>query len=249
MIPLARPTPTRFRCRAARLGTGLLLVALAAAPTQADDAPPFRLDSGNAPIELVIPTVVAATLKQVAPGDAPIILRITTIVTNAWFDAIAPYHPTAVGVHSRLPRRPAVEHNDRNRNIAILYATRRVMDSLNPKDAAVWRQMLRSAGLDPDDASTDTATPVGIGNAAGAAIVQARLRDGMNQRGDEGPRGALAQPYADTTGYRPANSAFELRDASRWQPDVVTSGHGVFRIQQAITPQWGRTQYWRARPR
>jgi hypothetical protein len=29
---------------------------------------------------------------------ATLVLRVTTVLTHAWFDAIAPYHPSAVGV-------------------------------------------------------------------------------------------------------------------------------------------------------
>jgi hypothetical protein len=71
-------------------------------------------------------------------------------LNNAWFDAIAPYHPTAVGVASRLGRRPASERaTNRQRNIAILYASYRVLTGLLPKFEAQWREMLSGVGLDP----------------------------------------------------------------------------------------------------
>ena len=68
----------------------------------------FDFDHGNAAIEVVIPAAIPAILGTVSAGanDASLVLRITTIITNAWFDAIAPYHSTAVGVYSRLGRRP-----------------------------------------------------------------------------------------------------------------------------------------------
>jgi hypothetical protein len=108
------------------------------------------------------------------------VLRHTTIITNAWFDAITPYHPTAVGVYSRLGRRPPLERvTNRNRNVAMLYATYRVLNSLMPRFADDWRAMMTSVGLDPDDSSTNLATPVGIGNRAGNAVVAARETDGL----------------------------------------------------------------------
>jgi hypothetical protein len=85
------------------------------------------------------------------------------------------------------------------------------------------------------------ATPIGIGNSAGHAVVAVREHDGMNQLGDEG-RKYNRQPYADYTGYKPVNTAYELKDPSRWQPNIVTTGNGIFRVQQFVTPQWGRTQ-------
>jgi hypothetical protein len=97
--------------------------------------------------------------------------------------------------------------------------------------------MLRDAGLDPDDDRRDLSSPVGIGNRAGLAVVAARERDGMNQLGDERGRISNRAAYADYLGYRPVNTAYELRDPSRWQPLVVTDGSGVFRVQQFVTPQ------------
>jgi hypothetical protein len=151
-------------------------------------APAFDFDNGNAPIEVVIPAAIPAIFQMSPPGsDASLVLRVTTLITNGWFDAIAPYHPTAVGVYSRLGRRPASEAStNKNKNTAILYASRHVLNSLFPERAAEWAAMLSSVGLNPADGSLDTSTAVGIGNAAGRAVVAARERDGMNQLGDEG---------------------------------------------------------------
>lgn len=203
----------------------------------------FDLNSGNAPAEHIIPTAIPIIMQTVSPdaSDASLILRITTIVTNSWFDAIAPYSPAAVGVYSRLGRRPAAERTIRNKNIAILYASYRTFNSLLPQRNADWRQMLLSVGLNPDDAQRNATTPTGIGNMAGDAVIAVRERDGMNQLGDEGGRKYNRQPYADYTGYSPVNTAYELRDPSRWQPNLVPLGNGAFRIQQFVTAPWGRT--------
>src|SRR5215204_6012445 len=72
-------------------------------------APAFDFDTGNALFEVVGPVIVPAFLQTTAPNDAPFILRNVVVVNNAWFDALAPYHPTAVGVYSRLGRRPPAE--------------------------------------------------------------------------------------------------------------------------------------------
>lgn len=231
-----------------------------AAPAVAQEH--FDFDTGNAAGEVVVPAITPVILQRFAAGDAPLILRHTTLVNNAWFDAIAPYHETAVGVYSRINRRPSEEREThRERNIALLYASYRVLNSLQPASEQAWRAMLQSAGLDPDNNSTDTTTPVGIGNVAGNAIVAAREHDGMNQLGDEGEcnnkhrgrhhrhrrpvpddcdaedRNYNRKPYADYLGYKPVNTAYEIHDAGRWQPDFVTNGGGIFRIQQFVTPQ------------
>jgi hypothetical protein len=200
----------------------------------------FDFDSGNAPVEVLIPRVVPFIYGSVSPtaSDATLVLRITTLITNAWFDAVAPYHPTAVGVYSRLGRRPASERaTNRNMNIAVMYASYRVLNSLLPKHHSAWREMLTSVGLNPDDAQENMTTPAGIGNLAGKAVVAAREHDGMNQLGDEGGRIYNRRAYADYLGYEPVNTAYELKDPSRWQPDIITTGNGIFRVQQFVTPQ------------
>lgn len=218
----------------------LFLIAVASpllAPARAG-AQTFDFDTGNAATEVVIPAALPA-IFEVSPGgnDATLVLRATTLATTAWFDAIAPYHPTAVGVYSRIPRRPEVQRTDRNRNIAILYASYHVLNSLYPHRTDEWRQMMLSVGLDPDDDNVGAGNPAGVGNRAGMAVVAARERDGMNQLGDEGGRIYNRQPYADYTGYQPVNTAYELVDPSRWQPSLSPAGGGIFRIQQFVTPQ------------
>ncbi len=102
-------------------------------------------------------------------------------------------------------------------------------------------------GLDPDDDSRDPATPVGIGNTAGTAVVAAHHDDGMNPRGDRG-RTYHPRPYADYTGYVPVNTAYALTDPTRWQPALgphqrrVGGGpgdKGVYTVQQFLTPSCG----------
>src|SRR5688572_12050144 len=148
--------------------------------------PPFDFDNGNALFEVFGPRVVPVIFSRVSPAgmDAPLVLRITTLCTNAWFDAIAPYHPTAVGVNSNLGRRPPGERTNRNRNTALLYASYRILNSLLPRENAEWRAMLTSVGLDPDDNQQNNVTPIGIGNKAGLAVAAFRERDGMNQLGN-----------------------------------------------------------------
>jgi len=219
------------------LGMFVLIVALNVCSAEAA----FDFDNGNAPIEVVIPNVIPIIYQSVNPGDASLILRYTTLITNSWFDAIAPYHQTAVGVYSKLGRRPPAERTNRNKNTAIVYASYRILNSLFPQAKTNWRNMLTSVGLNPDDDSTDKQTPVGIGNSAGNAVAAVREHDGMNQLGGEGGRLFNRQPYRDYTGYKPVNTAYEILNPSRWQPSFVTRGTGIFTIQQFVTPQWAIT--------
>jgi hypothetical protein len=205
--------------------------------------PPFNMETGIAPVEIIVPTVVPIIFGLVSPtaGDATIVLRFTSMITAAWFDAIAPYHPTATGIYSTIARQPATESTNANKNVATLYASFRVLSSLLPEAGASWRAMLESVGLDPEVAQQNDSNPTGIGNLAGMEVVSARLSDGMNQSGDEGGGLYNRFPYADYTGYEPENSAYHLKKRGRWQPDILTAGAGLFQVQQHVTPQMALT--------
>ncbi|WP_159450258.1 DUF6851 domain-containing protein [Actinacidiphila paucisporea] len=209
-----------------------------AATASATPAADIDWDHGNIVEMVIVPEAEPIILAHVAGNDATIIVRVTTLLQHAWFDAIAPYHATAVGVTSKLGRRPASEGaTNRNKNIAIMYATLRLLSGMIPAATADWRALLTKYGLDPDNTTKDLSTPVGIGNVAGQAVVDSRLRDGMNQTGDVG-RKYHPMPYHDYTGYVPVNTAYELKDPSRWQPNVVpTNKQGQWRVQEFITPQ------------
>ncbi|MFU8852191.1 DUF6851 domain-containing protein [Micromonospora sp. SL1-18] len=247
-LPRENYTTRRRSILLAGLGSAGLLAAgspAMAAPasqsagTQAD----FDFDTGNAIIDVFVPGNAEGTAVAITSNDATMVLRQTTLIQNAWFDAVAPYHPTAVGVYSRLGRRPASERTtNRHRNIAMLYASHRVLMYMLPQQARYWRELMTSVGLDPDDQQENTTTPVGIGNLAAKAVIAARQRDGMNELGDEGGRKYNLLRYRDYTGYRPVNTAYQVDNPSRWQPNVTTPRPGIFTAQQFVTPQMGRVK-------
>ena len=144
--------------------------------------------------DVIVPRLYPIIARDVSPtlGDATLINRIRFIVALGMVDAAAPYHLTAVGVYTRLPRQSEEARTDRNINTAMLHAAFHTLVGLLPERESVWREMLSDYGLDPNDRSTDLTTPVGIGNAAGTGAVQGRLYDGMNQTGN----------YQDNTGLR-----------------------------------------------
>ena len=193
-----------------------------------------RLAQVNPLIDIVLPKVYPIIGMDVSPslGDATLINRINMIVALGMMDAAAPYHESAVGMYTRIPRRPASEVKDHNINTAMLHAAYQALVGLLPQRASVWREMLSEYGLNPDDESSDQSTPVGIGNVAGVGALEGRLRDGMNQLGN----------YQDNTGYMPVNSAYVLRDPSRWQPGLRLQGTGVYMVQHFVTPQLANTE-------
>ncbi len=211
------------------------------------------LDTGNA-IDFFFATAEsvggAPTGALIAPMDATVNIYLQHLNTIAWFDAVAPYHPTAVGMYTRIGRRPASESaTNRNMNVAIFHAMNQWVRAVNVEQVPLFAQVMTALGLDPDDESADPTSPVGIGNRAGKGVIAARARDGMNLLGDEGRR-YNPRPFADYTGYRPVNTAYRLTAPSRWQPRLTphrrrlgagagAGDKGIFAIQHFVTPQLG----------
>ena len=195
--------------------------------------PPFELDTGVPLAQVLIPRTLPILAQDVSPAfsDVTMIFRLGAVAIAGVFDAMAPYHPTAVGIYTRIERRPPEEWTLRNMNIATLYSFYHAVRGLLPQREAVWRAMLTDYGLDPE-AGMDLSTPAGIGAAAGKGAIAARLHDGMNQ----------AAGYATNTGYAPVNSAYDLVDASRWQPAIRRQGMGLHTVQQFVTPQMANTE-------
>jgi hypothetical protein len=214
----------------------------------------FDFDTGNA-IDFFFATAEsiggAPSEALIASMDATVNIWLQHLETIAWFDAVAPYHPTAVGVYTRIGRRPASESaTNRNLNIAIFHAMYQWVKAVNVEQVPLFAQVMTALGVDPHDESEDPTSPVGIGNLAGKGAVAARVRDGMNLLGDEGRRYS-PRPFLDYTGYRPVNTAYELVNPSRWQPQLTphrrrlgagVGDKGIFTIQQFVTPQMRLTK-------
>ena len=179
--------------------------------------------------DVIMPRLLPIIVADVSPslGDATLINRINFVLSLGMVDAAAPFHETAVGMYTRIPRVAEAERSDRNINTAMLHAAYQTLMGLLPNREPVWREMLSDYGLNPKDNSSDLSTPVGIGNVAGRGALAGRLYDGMNQLGN----------YQDTTGYMPVNSAYALRDPSRWQPGLRLQGAGIYAVQHFVTPQ------------
>ncbi|MBI3725663.1 vanadium-dependent haloperoxidase [bacterium] len=174
-----------------------------------------------------------------------IISRTVQIALNAMYDAWAAYDEKAVG--TRLGgdlRRPAAERTQANKEKAIAYATYRALLDVYPPDKEWIREQMKKMGYDPDGASTDRATPQGIGNAAAAAVIEYRHHDGANQLADELGTVPGGQPYSDYTYYKPINPPDRIIDPDRWQP--IPFDHpkepGKKVTPGFLTPQWYRVK-------
>ncbi|GGF36206.1 vanadium-dependent haloperoxidase [Echinicola rosea] len=163
--------------------------------------------------------------------------RYLALVFTAVFDAWSRYDTKAVPVYlDSVQRRPVTEQTLDNKKVAISYAAFRTLSEYYYSDTVLFRSFMKEIGLDPNDRRQDPSTPVGIGNLAAQAVIDARRGDGANQYGEEtGPNG---QPYFDYTGYKPANSADQSNDVERWQPKYFLDLNGDKFAPGCLTPYW-----------
>ncbi len=167
--------------------------------------------------------------------------RYLGLIFTAVFDAWSRYDSVAVPVYlTSVERRPKSERNLKNKEIAISYAAFRAMNEYYYADKALFSKFMMELGFDPKDFSLDPNTPIGIGNLAAMAVIDARRGDGSNQYGEE--HGSNGTPYFDYTGYQPVNSADENIDDNRWQPKYFSDGKGGKFAPGCLTPFWDKVK-------
>ena len=188
-----------------------------------------------------------------AKAGPPMVARALAVAHTSMYDAWAAYDRLAVGTRlGGALRRPARERRHENRVEAMSRAAYRAGVDLFPGSrTTVFDPLMKTIGLDPNDASRNMATPGGIGNVAADEVLAFRHRDGANQLGDE-PGGKSGVPYSDYTGYVPANAPMDTRgpldpstvhDPSRWQPLHVRR-----RLRELVTPAFVGAQWQLVRP-
>jgi hypothetical protein len=135
-------------------------------------------------------------------------------------------------------------------NTAISYAAYGAAVDLFPGDkTSVFDPLMASLGYDPNDLSTNPASPNGVGNLAAQAVLEFRHKDGANQLGDE-PGGSTGIAYSDyTPRYVPVNDPMDLtgkfdpstvHDPNHWQPLTYVNAAGTLVTPSFIGPHWGR---------
>ena len=172
----------------------------------------------------------------------PMVARALAMVHTCMYDAWSAYDAHAIPTQNNgIQRRPRSERTLANKQKAISYAAYRALVDLFPVDqSSVYNPLMQSFGYDPNDNSTDTTTPTGIGNVACAAVLTFRHHDGSNQLGDLAP-GA----YSDYTGYValnapstvPVNPA-TVSNPNHWQPLQYLDPTGNFVTQKFVGAQW-----------
>ncbi len=164
--------------------------------------------------------------------------RMLALVWISIFDAWSRFDETATPLYlTAVERRPAEERTLKSKEIAISYAAYRALKEYYFSDSTLLRNKMIEFGFDPDDESQDPTTPVGIGNIAAKTVIEARRNDGSNQNGSL-PNSTGS--YSDYTGYKPVNSADNLKELSRWQPKYFSDGKGGKFAPGCLTPHWGK---------
>ncbi len=168
--------------------------------------------------------------------------RYLGLISVAIFDAWSRYDAKAIPVYlENVERRPDSEQHLKNKEIVISYAALGTMNEYYYSDKALFAKFMREElGLDPEDTSLDPSSPVGIGNLAAKAVIEARKNDGANQYGEE--EGSDGKPYFNYVGYEPVNSADKNVDANRWQPKYFSDGKGGRFAPGCLTPFWDKVQ-------
>jgi hypothetical protein len=187
----------------------------------------------------------------------PMVARALAIAHTCMYDAWAAYDHRAVGTRlGGLLRRPPRERTLANMRQAISFAAYSAGLDLFPGDSSVFDALMRGLGYDGGDRSRDTSTATGIGNVAARAVLDLHHRDGANQLGDE-PGGAPGVPYADYTGYVPANEPLDIRvpfdpgavhDPSSWQPLRYVDAAASVVTPAFVGAQWPRVKTFAVSP-
>jgi PAP2 superfamily len=178
----------------------------------------------------------------------PMVARALAVAHTCMYEAWAAYDDRARGVVlGDLLRRPARERHSANVATAISFAAYRCAVNVFPGDKiSVFDPLMAQLGLSPLNTSTDTSTPIGVGNVAAAALIASRLNDGANQSGSLTPGGV---PYADYTGYKPVNgpsgvpvNPATVINVNFWQPLQYTDGTGAFVTPSFLGPYWNKVK-------
>lgn len=179
------------------------------------------------PTDTVVVQWNKVALQAIADtGSGPTIgARALAIVHTSMYDAWTPYDSNAVATQQNGIAKIKGKASLSTINIAVSYAAYRALMDLFPSDASVFNALMQTLALDPTNISTNTTTPIGIGNVAAQAVITYRHSDGSNQ----------LNGYADTTGYSPVNTSTAINDPNHWQPLLTPNGT----VQKFLTPHWG----------
>ncbi|MDY7003809.1 MAG: calcium-binding protein [Cyanobacteriota bacterium] len=183
---------------------------------------------------------VQQAVINTSPGPT-IASRAYGILHTATYDAWSAYDPLATSTQLEDSlQRPQSENTDVNKTEAMSFSAYRVLSELFPSEVEIFNEVMAELGYDPNNTTTDTTTPAGIGNISAEALLTFRRNDGSNQLGND-PNGD-GTPYSDISRYQSVNPTGNPIDIELWTPERVPidalPGEEQ-RVQTFLTPQWG----------
>jgi hypothetical protein len=167
--------------------------------------------------------------------------RALGVLHTATYDAWEAYNPTAKStLQNNIPEPQASSNLEADKAKAISYAAYKTLTDLFPdRRLTHYAPQMIALGYDPNDNSTNTTTPQGVGNVAAQAVLTFRHADGSNQtRVDSG---ILGNPDDDTVTYpdpactptptpscyQPTRQWNQPTDPWHWKPLCVRTAAGV----------------------
>ncbi|MEM7758332.1 MAG: vanadium-dependent haloperoxidase [Cyanobacteria bacterium P01_A01_bin.40] len=192
------------------------------------DTQQIAIEDPSPTISVLWDKAVQQAVVDTSPGPT-VASRAYGILHTAMFDAWAAFDPTAISTQSGDDlQRPEAEITDANKEEAMSFAAYLTLVELFPNRVEIFDELMAELGYDPNNATTDTTTPAGIGNVSAEALLEFRRQDGSNSTGE--------------TAYEPLNSPGETVDLESWTPELVpidAEPGTEDRSQQFLTPQWG----------
>ncbi len=227
-----------------------------------DSPPPTPTPTAKSPSVVVLWNEAMLAAVRNGPPRPTVISRSLHIVHTAMYDAWAAYDEVANGTqYGGELRRPASERTEANKRAAVSHAAYRALLDQFPayeQNTGAFTRLLHDLGY-PASASTDPATPAGVGNLAAEAVLDFRHDDGSNEANNYAYIDVdfYPEPYAPlndadpTSAKAPGGDAF---DANHWQPLRVPNGSMLdeygnptydnadpttYTDQAFLTPHWG----------
>src|ERR1700730_12001108 len=152
-------------------GTLLILFAITSPVGHARIVDTPAPETHNVVIELDNAALQSVRDSKLGP---PMVARALAIVHTCMYDAWAAYDDRARGTQlGKALRQPYGLRTLENKKEAISFAAYRAVVDLFQLDAGtLYRSLMTSRGHDPDNTTTDTTTPAGVGNTACAAVLR-----------------------------------------------------------------------------
>jgi PAP2 superfamily len=194
-----------------------------------------------------------ASIRANPAGTGPTVsARALGVLHTSTYDAWAAYDAVAKGTRlgSQL-RQPASQRTGQlgldNKSKAISYAAYKTLVDLFPNRRTIFAAQMTALGYDPNDTSTNTTTPQGVGNKAAEANIAFRHADGSNQtlnvNDPSNPNDdtvtypdPACTPTPKPNCYTPKNPWNSVNVHGAWQPLCVLTAKGVQNNMPPIPP-------------